>query len=167
MSASATPMLTSSITLHRASTRYILLRISSGRFLDFDLVLPAMKDSFRVGTCSIYRIYNSILLQIHCKRKSFRNFYIIFQQKQKPRRSGGKQKWRMALFIKAFPQGERLKIYSFGSRCAFSSAGRRAMYRMTAQTVESSELTSVTPLVILVTTETNSAGWPKMYRLRK
>ena len=56
---------------------------------------------------------------------------------------------------------------SFGRRCAFSSAGRRAMYRMTAQTVESSELTSVTPLVILVTTETNSAGWPKMYRLRK
>ena len=41
------------------------------------------------------------------------------------------------------------------------------MYRTTAQTVESRELTSVTPLAILVTTETNSAGWPKMYRLRK
>ena len=39
-------------------------------------------------------------------------------------------KRQMALFIKAFPQGERLKIYSFGSRCAFSSAGRRAMYRL-------------------------------------
>ena len=39
--------------------------------------------------------------------------------------------------------------------------------KVTAQTVESRELTSVTPLAILVTTETNSAGWPKMYRLRK
>ena len=50
------------------------------------------------------------------------------------------------------------RVYSFGSRCAFSSAGRRAMYRITAQTVDSNELTSVTPLAILVTTETNSAG---------
>ncbi len=67
-----------------------------------------------------------------------------------------------------FPPGGRLwENHSFGSRCAFSRAGRRAMYRTTAQTVESRELTSVTPLAILVTTETNSAGWPKMYRLRK
>ena len=41
MSASEMPMQTSSITLHRASTRYILLRVSSGCFF-FDLVFPAM-----------------------------------------------------------------------------------------------------------------------------
>ena len=70
--------------------------------------------------------------------------------------------------LRAQPLGGRLwENHSFGSRCAFSRAGRRAMYRTTAQTVESRELTSVTPLAILVTTETNSAGWPKMYRLRK
>ena len=48
--------------------------------------------------------------------------------------------------------------YSFGSRCAFSSAGRSARYKSTAHTVDSSELTSVTPLAILVTTEAISAG---------
>ena len=41
MSASEMPMQTSSITLHRASTRYILLRISSGCFF-LGLVFPAM-----------------------------------------------------------------------------------------------------------------------------
>ena len=48
--------------------------------------------------------------------------------------------------------------YSFGSRCAFSSAGRSARYKSTAHTVDNSELTSVTPLAILVTTEAISAG---------
>ena len=48
--------------------------------------------------------------------------------------------------------------YSFGSRCAFSSAGRSARYKSTAHTVDSSELTSVTPLAILVTTVAISAG---------
>ena len=57
------------------------------------------------------------------------------------------------LFYLVFGSG-----YSFGSRCAFSSAGRSARYKSTAHTVDSSELTSVTPLAILVTTEAISAG---------
>ena len=58
-----------------------------------------------------------------------------------------------SFFIWLFGSG-----YSFGSRCAFSSAGRSARYKSTAHTVDSSELTSVTPLAILVTTEAISAG---------
>ena len=57
------------------------------------------------------------------------------------------------LFYLVFGSG-----YSFGNRCAFSSAGRSARYKSTAHTVDSSELTSVTPLAILVTTEAISAG---------
>ena len=60
----------------------------------------------------------------------------------------------------AMREGHRaLLCYARGS-CPSDVPGYRI--GSTAQTVDSSELTRVTPLEILVTTLTNSAGWPKI-----
>ena len=87
MSTSEMPTLTSSMTLHRASTRYILLRISSAFFF-FGLVLPAMKGSFRVGAWSVYTICKPILHHFPPERQSFRNFYIICRKTKTPPKRG-------------------------------------------------------------------------------
>ena len=77
MSASEMPMQTSSITLHRASTRYILLRISSGCFfLRFGFSCHVV-GPFAVKHSVCCKTYKLILHHFAAERQSFRNFYII------------------------------------------------------------------------------------------
>ena len=79
----------------------------------------------------------------------------LFAGSKKPRRSGANE---MRLCNACLVLGQQVGFFQ-----------RRAQgqVRITAQTVDSSELISVTPLAILVKTEAISAGWPKMKRLRK